>query len=418
MISYEEALSHIKAESCFWTPRITKMPLLQCVGFVATHSVFARENIPAADVSAMDGFAVNHSQANDCAETTTLPISGLLTAGQDVRALPQNGNYAAEIMTGALLPGPPFDSVIRYEDALVETNTNGQSSLKSTAPVLPFQNVRRAGSDIKLGDKVVGAGSAISLQEVMLCAATGVSEIEVYCKPKLAVICTGDEIVEFQTESISPHQTRNSSAAYLRALCTQLGIEVEYVGISKDTPHAFAVALQTAKETNCDAILTTGAVSAGQKDHLPEVLQALGGEIIFHKVAIRPGKPMLFANWKKVPVFGMPGNPLSTAVGFRFFVLPFFQRAVKGKSSILAYVSTSYRKPRNLTSFFLGRLSAKDGSLFVKLFSQQSSHMTSTFAQANTWVVDPAPNESIEQGNLVTCFPMFGTELDAIGEQQ
>ena len=315
MISVEEALARVRAAA---TPLPTEpVGLAPSLGRVLASAQDSRVDLPAFDNAAMDGFALRAPQG--IAAGAEFDVSGEQAAGDGARAA---GHGAWEIMTGARMPDG-FDTVVPVEDVqvLARDAADRPMRIRLTADANAAQHVRLRGSDIARGDRAVEAGVCIGPAERMLLGGTGADRILVRRRPRIALLCTGRELIDVPGQTLAPGQIYNTNGPYLSAQLTRAGAEVVVEATIPDEPDAFADAVRAALERGVDLIVSTGAVSMGRYDFVPDALRALGGEVLFHKLRMRPGKPLLLARMPAGPLcFGLPGNPVSSAVGARFFV--------------------------------------------------------------------------------------------------
>jgi molybdopterin molybdotransferase len=257
----------------------------------------------------MDGYAVRTADAAD-----TRTVVEEIPAGH-VPRLPVGPGQASRIMTGAALPDGA-DAVVMVErtDALAD----GRVRLREL-PARPGQNVLPRGRELRRGDTVLTAGTPLRPCEIGLLAAVGRAAVPVTRRPVVAVLATGDELVE-PPEVPGPGCIRNSNAPMLLAQAATAGAEPRYLGIARDTLDSLRPLV--AEGLTADVLILSGGVSAGQRDLVPAVLQDLGVRPVFHRIAMKPGKPLFFGTRDGALVFGLPGNPVSSLVGFELFVRP------------------------------------------------------------------------------------------------
>ena len=326
VISYEEALRLLVASATVAPARM--LPLAQATGTVTAAAVTARLSVPAFANAAMDGYALRAlvTQTASGATPVRLAVPEVIAAGDRPRAV--GGVVCVEIFTGAAVPAG-LDAVIPLERVTrLATGTDAGTSILITEPVKPGQNIRQTAEDFLQGETVVGAGTRLRPQHLMALAACGVDEVPVVPAPRVAVLTTGNELHD-RGADLAPGQIRDANGPYLRALLPLLGAELTMLGTAADSASALRDRLLELA-SGAEVIVTTGGVSAGRLDLLPAAVHELGGEMVFHKVAIRPGKPVLHARLPGgVLLFGLPGNPLAVAAGMRFFVIPAL-RALQG----------------------------------------------------------------------------------------
>ncbi|MBV9622300.1 MAG: molybdopterin molybdotransferase MoeA, partial [Gammaproteobacteria bacterium] len=293
---------------------IESLPLAQCAGAVLRENIYAERDQPPFDRVAMDGVALLSQSVQ--AGTRSFHIQATQAAGAVPLTLAA-GQDCIEVMTGAVLPGG-CDAVVPLEDLEVEA---GAATLRAGLRVGAWQNVHRRGSDTRQGSLLVGAGVRLHAPEIAIAAAAGMARIRVSSQPMLAVISTGDELVE-PGEPVEPHQIRRSNAYGIVSALREQGFQRVADDHLRDDPAELRARLRFHLDTH-DVLILSGGVSAGRFDLVPGVLEELGVRAIFHKVAQRPGKPLWFGVGPAgTAVFGLPGNPVSTLVCFTRYVLP------------------------------------------------------------------------------------------------
>lgn len=297
------------------------VPLNESLGFVLAEDVKSDMNMPPFDKSAMDGYACKEvDMANE------LEVVEIIPAGK-IPKKTIGKNQCAKIMTGSMIP-KGADCVIIVED----TEDISNNIIRYTKPVpeinacqvetgnKPNVNICYLGEDIQTGNTVLEKGTLIKAQHIAIMASVGCTKVLVYRKPKVAVLPTGDEIVE---PHIKPDisQIRNSNGSQLVAQLKAMGIEANYFGIARDTESATMELIKKAYEEN-DVILLTGGVSMGDFDLVPAILKNLKFELLFESVAVQPGKPTVFGKKGNKYCFGLPGNPVSSFVQFELLTKP------------------------------------------------------------------------------------------------
>ena len=309
LLSVEDARARILQHVAPLGPE--RVPLEHCVDRVLATAVVAGRALPAFDDSAMDGYAV---RAAEVAPGVRLPVAFAVAAGQaGDQALPVG--TAARIFTGAPLP-PGADAVVIQED----TAADGEYVVLQVH-VSQGENVRRAGHDVGLGTPVLAAGRVLSPGDVALLAALGHPQIEVGRVPTVAILSSGNELVEAGGPPPARGQVVASVGVALAAAVRALGGRPRLLPVVADEPVATRAAVASA--ASADVLLTIGGMSVGAHDHMAHTLRALCGDgLAFHKVAIKPGKPLAFGMLGACRVFGLPGNPVSALVAFEVFVRP------------------------------------------------------------------------------------------------
>ncbi|WP_319495738.1 gephyrin-like molybdotransferase Glp [uncultured Cohaesibacter sp.] len=401
MISYHEALEMLL--QCDRLPTI-RLAIADAPGFVNAQPVMSAETVPPFTNSSMDGFAVRAGDLAGASPATpvTLPVVGSTAAG-DRPSTGRDGTW--EIMTGAALPHG-YDAVVKIED--VERLGD---AVRFSGPIAKAENVRAAGQDFAMGSAVLAAGAVIMPEQLMALAAVGQKDVTVYRKPTVTIINTGKELVQDAEVPLKPGQIRDASGPYLMTMLRTLGYAANYGGIIPDDDRLFRSRLEAiVAEGTADVVLSTGAVSAGKYDFIPDVLRALGADIRFHKLTNRPGKPALYARFANgIHYFGLPGNPISTAVGLRFLAVPLCRhlQGLATEKPLVARLEGEMRKVKGLRFFCKARASVlADGSLQVQVFDGQESFRVRPLLQANCWAVfDEAP-DVIPAGDMVAIYPL------------
>jgi len=379
---------------------IEAVALGDALGRCLADGILADRDFPPTDRSAMDGFAV---RSEDCAEPgAALTIADELRAGRAPGSAPVAPGTAVRIMTGSIVP-PGADAVVMVE--LTETDASG-TTVRVLEAVEAGQHVRRRAEEARAGDAVLGAGTVIGPAAMAALAAVGADPVRVRRRPTVAVLSTGDEVVE-PDAAPAPHQIRNSNARTLLAQLSGLGLTGTYLGIAPDEAGALAVALE--RGLAHDLVLLTGGVSMGEYDLVGAVLAKLGVETLFHKVAMKPGKPILAATRGDAVVVGLPGNPVSAFTGFAVFVAPFLRRCMGWsvcdptpvRARLLAPVSC---KPGR-TTYHLARFAWTDGGATVDPVRTRGSGDVLSLVAADAFAIAPPGRHRLEAGETVEALP-------------
>ncbi len=399
MIDYSDALTQILAQ-CDSPLSTERVELDASLGRIVAMDIRSDVNLPGFDNSAMDGFALDSSEAALTAGQR-FTVVGEQAAGDASKA---HRTGAIEIMTGAVVPAG-LDTVVPVE---LTSREGDQLVLKQNIDI--GANIRRAGEDIARGDLAVATGSRISAAQIMLLAALGESSLNVRRQPRAALFNTGRELVDGAAVQLDEGQIHNSNGPFLAARLATAGVELlARETLSDDIDEALA-AIESAQALGVDLIITTGAVSMGRYDFIPELLARAGAETLFHKVSIRPGKPLLFARLPGGSLFfGLPGNPISAAVGLRFFVEPAL-RALYGlpPEPVLRVPLLNAARKRVGMRFFqkAGLQVCAGGQLGVRLLPGQESFRIQPLAASNAWAVLAEEADELQPGELVeVCGP-------------
>ncbi|MDX1709989.1 MAG: molybdopterin molybdotransferase MoeA [Rhodovibrionaceae bacterium] len=404
MISVEEA--HRRILSAFQTLPAETVSIDDALGRVLAEDVLARSDQPPKAVSAMDGYAVRAADASEA--PTRLEIVGEIAAGQGFEGQIGPGQ-AARIYTGAPLP-EGADAIVMQENA--ERSGN---SVEIREAVTAGRFVRPAGLDFKAGQKGLGAGRILTARDVGLAAAMDHSWLRVTRRPRVAVLSTGDELV-LPGEPRGPQDIVSSNSFALSAFVKACGGTPVNLGIARDSRDELAAALRAARGT--DLILTSGGASVGAHDLVQDVLEDLGLELDFWKIAMRPGKPLIFGRLADTPVIGLPGNPVSGLVCSMLYLRPamarMLGRADFTERSEKAVLGTDLGENDERQDYLRGRLRLDDeGRRIATPFERQDSAMLFTLAQADCLVVRAPHAPAAKAGEEVEIIPL-GPELIAI----
>lgn len=398
MIPYADALRLLLAES-----RALEDEWCRCSDASArilAEPVHAPRALPPFNNAAMDGYAFA-SEGNLLAAGSEYEVGGLIAAGAP---LPTNAEAKVwEITTGAALP-TGLDCIVPLER--VERLEGGRIRLREG--LIGGQNVRQRGSDIAIGKQVGAAGQRVDPALRMMLAALGIDRIKVRRRPRVAVLSTGAELIADPALPLGEGQIYAANAPYLEASLRAMGAEVIANTALGDDAQAFAAQLRGVA-ARADLVVSTGAVSMGRHDFIPASLGGAEARLLFHKVAIRPGKPLLAACLQEGPLFiGLPGNPIAAAVGFRFFVVPVL-RAMLGmppETPLRVPLLESVRISAGLRRFFKARLRHSDSSgLGLELLEGQESYRIGSLLQANAWAVLDEDVNELPAGALVEVLP-------------
>ncbi len=405
LLSLDEALARLEAGAL--AHRITgreTVQTLDALGRVLAEDVTSLLDVPPADNTSMDGYALRCSDVPVAG--TELPVSQRIAAG--VVGRPLLAGTAARIFTGAQVP-PGADAVVMQEqcEALPATEAGAEDlgSVRVQAVPVAGQWVRRRGEDVRQGATVLTAGTRLTPQALGLAASVGAAELLVVRRPRVALFSTGDELV-MPGQPLKPGAIYNSNRYTLRALVQACGGEVQDLGIVPDRLDATRDALRRAA-ADADLILTSGGVSVGEEDHLrPAVLAE--GRLDLWQIAMKPGKPLAFGQVGDALFMGLPGNPVSSFVTFVLAVAPVL-RVLQGATArsmpaLSLRADFDWPKPDRRREFLRVRLNSEGG---LDLFPNQSSGVLTSTVWADGLVDNPA-DQVIEAGNAVRFLPMNG----------
>ena len=384
------------------------VPLARALGRTLALDIKAREDIPPFTKATMDGYAVRAADtrrspaAPATFDAVELEVLEDLAAGRFSRKTVGAGQ-AVRIMTGAPLPGGA-DAVVMVEDT-----AKAGGKVKIWREVKPGDNIGLAGEDLKKGETAVERGALIGPPEIGMLAAAGLARVMVTRRPRLAIIATGDEIVEPGAKK-KPGQIRNSNGPALTALAVQAGAEAAYLGIARDKNASLVSGLARAK--GADILVLTGGVSVGDYDLVKAELERSGVKPVFWQVRIKPGKPAFFGIRRRQLVFGLPGNPASAMVTFHLFVRPAIDlllgRAVPGPEAATAVLDETVDLKPGRTQFLRGRFVGRGPVLKVAPYEDQRSGVLRSMARSRVLIVVPADVSCLEKGRDVEILYMDG----------
>lgn len=392
MISVREALDGVLRD----LPRLgaEQVPLTHARGRVLAQAVHATRDIPSFRNAAMDGYAVRAAEVAGAGRDhpVRLRVVETVAAGTVPRAAVQPGT-AARIMTGAVMP-EGADAVVRVEDS-----DGGESQVAVFAAVTAGASVRLPGEDLRAGECVLPAGRALRPADVGLLASLSRSMVAVARRPRVAIVATGDELVDVG-EPLAAGQIVNSNAYTLAAAVDEAGGEAVMLGIVRDEPARLRAAFAAALDA--DVVLSSGGVSAGSFDYVRASLADLGYAERFWKVAQKPGKPLTFGVCAGTPVFGLPGNPVSSLVCFSLYVRPAL-RAMMGLAAVhlpstTATLDERVAKSPDLTEFVRGVLDGPPDAYRVRPTGTQSSAVLRSLSLGDALIVGPPGLAVLEAG--------------------
>jgi molybdopterin molybdotransferase len=401
IISYRDALTILQTRSRSALLTTETVPLRESLGRILAEDVVTREELPTFANSAMDGFAVRAAQTTGASAENPLhlPILGSLAAGDTPLASDERIG-AWEIMTGAPFP-PGFDACVKIEDCVV---TPGVVEIRG--PARPGLNRREIGEDFRREQVLMKVGQKIRAEDILCLASIGILTLTLHRRPRVGIISTGKELVPLE-EIPAPGKIRNSSGVFLMAALKVRGCEPMHLGTIPDDPEEFKALVRKTESQDFDLILTTGAISMGKYDFVAGALRELGTEFFFQKVAMRPGKPVLFGRLRGGSfLIGLPGNPISSAVGLRFFVDPFL-RELQGRGPELPLrlpLAKGTFKAPNVTCFYKGAITNGPRGSEVILHPEQRPSLMHPLLASDLWVALPEGGEEVAAGTWVDVY--------------
>jgi molybdopterin molybdotransferase len=395
MISFEEALHNILSR--IQPLGLEKVLLFESLGRIIGEDVYARRDIPPLDNSAMDGYALKFEDIQETSKDhpARLIVIEDLPAGFIAKKMIGKGQ-AIRIMTGAPIPRGA-DTVIPVEETKKE---DGFALIFKGAS--PGENIRRAGEDAKKGDRVVSKGDMIRPAEVGMLASVGRSSVFVYQKPLVAILCTGDELVDLD-EHLEESKIISSNSYTLAAQVKDCGAIPVQLGIAKDRKEEIREKLR--QGIRADVLISSAGVSVGDYDFAKDALDDLGMEMVFWQVSMKPGKPLAFGTMRGKPVFGLPGNPVSSMISFEEFVRPSLLKMMGHRQVfrpvVEALLQEEIRKTTGRRHFIRAFISFKEGSYFAATTGDQGSGILMSMLKANGLIMIPEDQEIARVGDKV-----------------
>lgn len=449
MPSYHQALDLLTTEAQYAPPTTERVSIYNALNRISHHTYTSPASTPEHDTSAMNGYALNSATTRTASPSTPVifHVARTMTAGDEPVVISGEPDSDApvypcvEIMTGARFPGAieddrPFDACVKLEDVEVLVGKgerpSGNRYMQVVKPVQFWQNRRLAEGEFTEGDVIVKAGERMKMRHVMALAAVGVTEVEVVRRCRVGVFSTGNEL-----PGNAQNRIQDVNGPYVTACLKDWGVDVDFLGVLDDGAEIMRSALKDRlRENMYDIIISTGGVSTGRFDLIPSVLEDLMAHIVFHKIAIRPGHPALFAkipnpddNGTETAFFGIPGNHIASAACLRFLVLPYLQR-LQSQSPECALKATIRRhlpedtaktngasKTANESASLLPTgLTGKDvfrpgifyrhpsNELDVMLINDHSPGKIKPFLDSNCWIHIPQGKSELHEGDTVNIY--------------
>ena len=407
MISYKNSINKLKRSKILIDDEIINSNF--SLNRVSASNIYSKTNNPALNNAAFDGFAINSNDTKNLSKKNSklFSIVGLVAAGDKPFKKKIKKFSTVEIMTGGIIP-KKFDTIIPIEKIVFHPNKMRPKNILINKKIKKNQHVRFKGSDYKKKDLLIKKGTILQSEHILVLKTLGIEKIKVKKIPNILFFSTGNEITN---QIIIPDwKVRNSNSCFIETLKNNFLFNFNNGGILKDKDeHIFKKKIDKILKSKIDIIITSGAVSAGKFDYIPKVIRKFKLSNYFKSVAIRPGKPILFAKikGKKKVFFGLPGNPISSAACFRFFVYPYIQTilGVKDEIPIKAVLKNNFVKKANFTRFVKSKINTtKNGKLAVEILNGQESFRIKSFVKSNIWTVLPAGKSKFKKNEIVDCF--------------
>lgn len=366
---------------------VEEVPLLQGLGRLIAEDVHAPWDIPLCDNSAMDGYAFSSSSI----KSEQWVVADFIPAGSE-RIIPVAQGEAVRIMTGAPIP-PECDTVVPVEE--VEQTADG---IRLNREITPGAHIRKRGEDIRQHELAISAGSIIRPQEIGMLVSLGKTVIPAHRPVRVAILATGDELLEAGATPASG-KIINSNSYSLAAQVLEAGGEPLLLGIAEDTDDATKEKIREGMQA--DMLITTGGVSAGDRDYVKESIQALDGALLFWKVNMKPGKPVAFAMLEGKPIFALPGNPVAAMVGFEMFVRPAMLKMMGHtriyRPKVRAIVAEEMKNRGDRPHLVRVRVALEHGIYYANSSGNQSSANLASLTRSNG-LLHLEPDTSVAAG--------------------
>lgn len=382
------------------------VPLSDSINRVLAVGVDAPVTSPPWDNASMDGYAVRSADLSDAGHSlpARLRVVASIAAGQ-FAPRPLKTGEAMRVMTGAPVP-EHADTVIRHEDTDNGTETVAIRELRDSG-----KNVRKLGEDFRAGDVLFDAGEQIRIAHLGVLASAGICSTNVFRRPRVAIISSGDELVELAdfTPALAGLRIVSSNSVTLAALVRDAGGEAIDLGIASDSPASLRAKFEQARD--CDLIITSAGISAGDHDHVRTAFDDLGGKLVFWKVRMRPGAPLAFGMLGATPWIGVSGNPVSAMVSFEVFVRPVMRKMLGTTQLFRRTIPVTVAEPITLgasLTHFLRVVVERSavGSFVARAAGSQSSAVVTSMARANALLILPGDNLNIRAGEMHRAMPL------------
>ena len=410
MIHYKKALLKLKKNKIKIKSELISAE--NSLNRISALDINSPNNYPAANNTAFDGFAINSKETNKINNKNTIKfrIIKTLAAGDNPKIKKISKFSTIEVTTGAIIR-KPFDTVIPIEQIKFFPNSTKPKYIIINKKIKKNNFIRFLGSDFKKGERIIKKGEIVNSQHILAFKTLGVRKILVKKKPRIIFYSTGNEI---SNKTKVPYwKVRNSNNYYLKSFLKNLPFNFIEKKILRDNDSIkFKNEIKVNLKSNTDIIITSGAVSAGKFDFIPKIIKNFKLKYFFKGVYIRPGKPIMFAKFKKNKVFfGLPGNPISSAACFRFFVLPFLylSTGVIENKPIKSKIKNQLIKKKNFTRFIKGKLSfSKKGIAEFEVYKGQESFRIKPFTNSNAWGLFPSGKDKFKKGDFIECYTPTG----------
>ena len=406
MNSYKAAISKLNNNTLKIGSEIVSIK--DALNRISSKEVIAKSDYPADDNTAFDGFAVNSKETKNTFQK--FKILKTIAAGDNpyIKKVPKLS--CIEVMTGAIIK-KPFDTIIPIEDIEFFPSNQNAKYIIINKKIKKSEFIRPKGSDYKKGNKIIKKGELINPSHILSLKTLGIDKVLVKKKVNIVFYPSGNELSD--KKNIPSWKIRNSNTIYLNSLIKSLPVNFTIQKILRDKDQKlFKKEISKQLKSKTDILITSGAVSKGKFDFIPSVINQFKLKNHFKGVAIRPGKPIMFAKFNNNKCFfGLPGNPISSVACFRFFVIPllFKSLGLKAEKPIFAKLKNNFSKKKKFTRFVKGKLTFdKKGFVEFEVFEGQESYKIEPFVKSNAWGVFKDGVSVFNKGNLIDVYSASG----------
>lgn len=382
-------------------PGDSSVPLIDALGKILSRDIVAQENSPFFDRSPLDGYALlaNDTESATSSQPVRLKVLEEIPAGYVAVSKVTSGT-AVKVMTGAPIP-EGADVVVKYEE--VERKGGIVSIFK---PLKSRENVVYAGEDVKKGEVVARQGIVVTPALIGLLAGLGIASVSVYQRVKVAILSTGDELIDID-ESLRPGKIYDSNRHTLQARCLQLGVEPVMLGNVADRQDLVAERIREGLK-HADVVITTGGVSVGDYDVVQDAVEEVGAEIVFWKVDIKPGSPILAATKDQKIIVGLSGNPVAALITFDLLVIPLLKKMMGQRKYLYSKVQGTlldgFRKSSEQRRFLRARFLVENKNILIRLTGIQNNSALKSMMECNLFVDVPAGSGPLNPGDVVSAY--------------
>ena len=407
MINYKKALTGLKKNKIIVNSE--EVTVENSINRIVDKNIKSPSNHPSSNNTALDGFAINNKDTFNIKKKLfkSFKIIKRIAAGDNPKINKLSKNTTVEVMTGALIP-KPYNTIIPFEEIKYSSD---KKFILINKKIKKNKHIRIHGTDFKKGNIIIKKGEIITPQHILAFKTLGIKNIKVKKKIRITIFSTGNEVTN--NLKIPNWKVRNSNIYYLKALTKNLPIIIKEEKILRDDQSKkFQNKIKKNILSQDNIILTIGALSAGKFDFVPKIIKGLRPKYYFKGCYIRPGKPVMFAKLKNNNIFfGLPGNSISTAATFRFFLLPFIFYSVGAKiaNPIKAKLSNNFIKDISFTRFVKGNLIyKKNGVIEFTINKGQESFKIKSFIESNAWGLLPNGKSKFKKGDIIDCHTLTG----------